>query len=203
MNGRWKCPPRLAPLVPVLAALLVLVVIATGCGSSPNPQAVKLIQDSNVHLKKAAEDIKGLGTFNQQFQALLSGQANLAMAVKVQALLEKAQVSEKQSLEQIRIARTSMSKIRDLPVSAEMKTYVDMKLAALDGQEQVLVVELQAMDLRLKAIKDLEAGATLESLLALEKQIQVLEQKSIEDARDASDLHKKANAYFEEKKLGK
>jgi hypothetical protein len=64
-------------------------------------------------------------------------------------------------------------------------------------------VELQAMDLRLKAIKDLEAGATLESLLALEKQIQVLEQKSIEDARDASDLHKKANAYFEEKKLGK
>src|SRR5665811_75443 len=121
MNGRWKCPPRLAPLVPVLAALLVLVVIATGCGSSPNPQAVKLIQDSNVHLKKAAEDIKGLGTFNQQFQALLSGQANLAMAVKVQALLEKAQVSEKQSLEQIRIARTSMSKTRDLPVSAEMK----------------------------------------------------------------------------------
>ena len=203
MYGRWKCPPRTKPLAPAVVAMLVLVVLVTGCGSSPNPQAVKLIQDSNAHLKKAAEDIKGLGTFNQQFQALLSGEANQAMAIKVQALLEKAQASEKQSLEQIRTAKATMSKIKDLPVSAEMKTYVDMKVAALERQEQVLVVELQAMDLRLKAIKDLEAGATLESLLTLEKQIQILEQKSIENAKDASDLHKQANAYFEEKKLGK
>jgi hypothetical protein len=203
MYGRRKRPPRAAPLATAVVAMLVLAVIVTGCGSSPNPQAVKLIQDSNVHLKKAAEDIKGLGTFNQKFQALLSGQANQAMAIKVQALLEKAQASEKQSLEQVRTAKDLMSKIKDLPVSAEMKTYVDMKIAALERQEQVLIVELQAMDLRLKAIKDLEAGATLESLLALEKQIQVLEQKSIENAKDASDLHKQANAYFEEKKLGK
>ena len=78
-----------------------------------------------------------------------------------------------------------------------------MKLDAISEQEQLLTSELQAMDLRLEAIKDQKDGAALDTVLAVEKRISELEQESMQHARNASELNKEASTFYQEKKLGK
>lgn len=184
------------------AAIVVSVVLlVTGCGGS-SPQAGDLIQESNSHLSKAAAEVKDLGEFNTQWAALVSGKADSQAAGQVKELLEQARQRERKALAEVQAATESIAKIKDLKVSGEMRTWAGMKLAALEEQEKFLESELKAMDLRLQAIDSFLAGSSVESILVSEKQISVLEKESLEHAKRASELHKEANAYFKEKKLG-
>lgn len=190
-------------LAVVAFALLLAGLAATGCGQPSSKQAGNLIQDSNGHLSKAAEEVKNLGEFNTQWESLVSGQAGKETASQVASLLEQARKREQAALEQVKAAEEAIAKIKDLQVSDEMETWADMKLEALEEQEQFLELELKAMDLRQQAIDSFLAGETVENLLMMEKQISLIEQESREKAKSASDLHKQANAYFKEKDLGK
>lgn len=189
----------------VSAALLTGAIALAGCGkSSANPQAQKLIDEANGHLKKAAADIKSLSDFNKAYNSLINGgKINADTAAKVEAMLEKAKKSEQDALSEVKKAKETLSGVNSLSVSSDMKHYVNMKLDAIGEQEQLLTSELQAMDLRLEAIKDQKDGAALDTVLAVEKRISELEQESMQHARNASELNKEASTFYQEKKLGK
>lgn len=188
--------------VACLAVVALLLGLAAGCGGQPDPQAGELIQESNRHLAKAAAEVKNLSEFNTQWSTIVSGQANKEAATQVKTLLEKARKQEQAALAEVKAAGTAVARIKDLDVSGEMKTYAEMKLAALEEQEKVLTTELEAMALRLQAIDGFVAGDTVEAILMTEKKITLLEEESRQSAKQANELHKQANAYFKEKKLG-
>lgn len=191
-----------ASLVLMLAAALAAGFAGAGCGTPSNPQASKLIKEANAHLENAADQVKGIGDFNQQFAALFTGAPNPQAATKVRELLEGARKKEQKALDETKEARDTLSKVKELQISDNMKEYIDLKLSALDEQEQALTIELQAMDLRIATIKRVEQGATFEELVPQEKQINDLEQQWAEHMARAADFNKQAKDFYQEKKLG-
>lgn len=187
----------------LLAALLSAAVLtAAGCGRSDR-QAQSLIRESNRHLAKAAAEVKGLAGFDAEWREVVSSKAGSEAARSVRALLEEARGREEKALAEVKAAAEAIAGINELDVGGELKTWAGMKLAALEEQRRFLEIELEAMDLRLQAMEGLLAGATLKEALMAEKRIGVLEKESRELARKAQDLQRKANAYFEERKLGR
>ncbi len=190
---------------PLAAAALAVAfcAVVTGCAGGSNAEADRFIRESNRHLARAAEEVGNLKEFNAGWQSLLTGRAGEETARQVRELLEKARKSEEVALAEVKAAGKAVTAIKEQSVSSEMKTYADMKLEALEEQERFLGTELEAMDMRLSAISSLLEGATLESVLTMEKRIDSLELEAGEQAKTASELHEKANAYFKEKKLGR
>lgn len=192
-----------------LAAVLVLVVAialgigTAGCGAPANPQVSKLINEANAHLTNAANQVKTLGDFNTRFKAILTGQPNPQAAAQVRGLLEAARQKEQRALDETRQAKSALSKVKDLPISDNMKHYIDLKVSALSEQEQALVLELQAMDLRIATMKRIEAGESFADVLPQEKQINDLELQWADHMAQSTDLNKQAKAFYQEKKLGK
>ncbi len=187
----------------LLAALLAAASLtAAGCGRTDR-QAQDLIRESNRHLAKAADEIKGLAGFDARWREVVSSKAGSEAALSVKGMLENARGREEKALAEVKAAMEAIAGIKGLDAGEDLKTWAGMKLAALEEQQGFLEIELEAMDLRLQAMDDLLEGAILKDTLMAEKRIDVLEKESRERARKAYDLHKKANAYFKERKLGR
>jgi len=163
----------------------------------------KLINEANAHLTNAANQVKTLGDFNTRFKAILTGQPNPQAAAQVRGLLEAARQKEQRALDETRQAKSGLSKVKDLPISDNMKHYIDLKVSALSEQEQALALELQAMDLRIATMKRIEAGESFADVLPQEKQINDLELQWADHMAQSTDLNKQAKAFYQEKKLGK
>jgi hypothetical protein len=90
-----------------------------------------------------------------------------------------------------------------LPLSAGMKTYIDMKGDAIEEQKKSLEAGLRAMDLRIELSDDTIAGAPInEAWVQTMKSMNELDQESRRHAERAAKLHKNAKEYYKSKDLG-
>lgn len=202
MRSETRGLARAWPAVAAALALAVFVAAMAGCGQQMDPRAQKLLKDANSHMSKAADVTKSIDAFNKQWGSLIADQMNPQIAARLGELLSKTRASETASLNETKAARDDYAKAAGLRLSADMKKYIDLRHEALDEQEQFLTIELKATDLRINGVKGEESGLSLESLIALTRQISALEDASAAHAKRAAELYKKASKYYREHNLG-
>lgn len=191
---------RAVVAIVVVAALGALV--AAGCGQADDSKVQSLLEKARAHHDKASEQLEGLSEFSQQWNKLVSGTLGEEDLPRLETLLTEARDKERAALEQVAEGRKALQEAAALKAGPEMEHYLDLKLQEVQEQEQLLEAELEAMDLRIEAVKGQQAGESLESLIIREKRIDTLEKESIEHARRASELNKEADEYFEDNNLG-
>jgi Zn-dependent metalloprotease len=193
----------IACLALLAAAATMAAVLCGGCGQSTDPRAKKLLEEANGHLSKAAEEVKNLASFNEQWSSLFKGQVSKETATKVRQLLENAQATEQKALDETTMAADLIEQAEKLPMSPDVREYVKLRRQGVEEQLLFLSTELEAMDLRIKAIKGQENGQSLEDLLRVDKQINEVEARAREHARKAGEFYKQADDYYKERGLGK
>jgi len=198
---------RLLRLLVVAGSVFALISrVAAGCGGSgaSDPALKARLAEANAHLTKSADYIKQLGGFKKSWTEALGAGVTPESVAKLKELLNGARKIEEQALGEIRAASRELASARSLEVSDSMGTYLDMKLDAVDEQDKVLSTELEAMDLRIQTAEAIGAGSQLDQATVLrEQRISQLEEESKQHTERAAELHKKANEYYKNKKLGR
>jgi hypothetical protein len=203
LRAGWCGPGPTGCLVLLTAAALLAAMLCGGCGQSTDPHAKKMVEEANDHLSKAAAEIKSLTGFEEQWSSLFKGQVSKEIATKVRLLLEKAKASEQKALDETKEALGLMQEAEKLPMAQNVKKYVALRRQGVEEQVLFLSAELEAMNLRIKAIVGQEAGESLEDLFARYKQVNVIEVESKEHAQKAGQFYKEADDYYKESGLGK
>jgi hypothetical protein len=174
----------------------------SGCGGSP-PGVSERLKEANAHLRKFGEKIAALAEVQKELAGLGEQQGPDAVS-KIGALLSDLRGKVEAALGEVRKAGEALKSARKMKISDNMKAYLDLEIEAGSENEKALVAELDATDLKLKNIAETGAVATLSAeQIAKLKRISELEDQSRQRAEKAASLHKKANEYYESKKLGK
>jgi hypothetical protein len=186
----------------VLAACVLLAPPLAGCGGS-TPGVSQRLKDANAHLKRFGEQIAAIREPQKQLTEL-DGQQGPETASKITSLLSVVRGKLEAALEEVRQAGKDLQSAAKMKISDNMKNYLDIEIEASKENEKALVAELDATDLKLKNVAETGAQAPLsaEQIDKL-KSISELEDQSRQHAEKAAALHKKANDYYESKRLGK
>lgn len=190
-------------MLPAVLAIALLSGLLAGCGSSSDSKARKLMQEGNDHLANAAEEIRNLSSFDQQWRSLFQGAPSKETALRVRDMLETARENEKRAAQETKFAGELYDDAKKMDISKELKEYASLKRRGISEQEQLLEIELKTMEQRITAIKGQEAGQPLNALLNIDRLINELEADAMEHAKKAAELYKEANAYYEEHQLAK
>ncbi len=194
--------PRMSRLA-LLLALALPALLVINCGQPASP-ATPLLKQADRHLERTIEDIRGLEHFNEETQALLSGGRPPGTAEKLKRVLTDARSRAQAALDEVSKASSELRSAASLRVSSAMKEYLRLKSAAVDEQRRSLDATIQAMDIRLQTADAIVGGGPLDQAL-LDKltEISRLEEEARKAAQSASEMHERANDYYEKKKLGK
>jgi hypothetical protein len=181
--------------------LALLTPLFAGCGGS-RPAVSELLKEASARLKRFGEFIVAVSELQKRLVDLEGQQG--PEASKISALLTDVRVKEEAALDEVKKAGQSLQSAAKRRISDNMKTYLDLEVEAIKEQEQALLKELEATDLKLKNVAETNAQAPLspEQIEKLKRIIELGEQ-SRQHGEKAAALHKKANEYYESKKLNK
>lgn len=161
------------------------------------------MKEANAHLRKFGEQIAAMAGVQKELAGLGEQQGPDAVS-KIGVLLSDLRGKVEAALGEVRKAGEALKSARKMKISDNMKAYLDLEIEASGENEEALAAELDATDLKLKNIAETAAVATLSAeQIAKLRRISELEDQSRQHAEKAASLHKKANEYYESKKLGK
>jgi len=176
-----------------------------GCGGGGLPsEARERLEAADSKGRSAAEAVAAGRKSYQEYLKIVAKEQDVTDqdVAKAKALLESAKKSEEKAMGDLRSEEDDLLAIRDMEVSEEFKTYIDMKVKALKAQQELLDLDIQAMVYRVQSIVELESGAQPERIIELQKKAVELEKQSRAMAARARALGQDAEDFFEEKGLG-
>jgi len=184
--------------VTVITAALVVAIVSS-CGGSDS-QVAELLRQSNSHLKKAAEyleQVAELGRKQEELQKVQAGEESL------KETLIGARKAAKASLGEVEKAATALGSAGKRTSSVSMRTYIEMKVDAVEEQKKSLETGVQALDLRIELADDTISGAqSSESVVKALKRISELDEETKRHADRTAELHKRADNFHENKNSG-
>ena len=198
-TGRW------AVVVSLAAAVALAAIVPLGCGSDKTKAQVnELFKQASEHSDNFVKAMNGLQKFQKTWEQLFAGSEETPQTIPTgQALLASAEKILLTARGEIKAMQDDLVKVKELDVSKDMKTYIDMKTGALDEQIKTLDIELQAMQAREKLLSDYQADASIQQLAADEQQVSQLETQAKDHSDQAKKLHQDANDYYTDKKLNR
>lgn len=172
----------------------LVVALVGGCGG-PDPRVAVLLRQSNSHLKKAAEHLGRVAEFGRKQADFDKGQTD---AEGLRETLNQARKAAEASLEEVEKALAALESAGGYRSSGGTKTYIGMKVDAVEEQKKSLETGLQAIGLRIELSDDTISGVQSgEAVVQKLKRISELDDETGRHADRSAELHKKADNYYE------
>ena len=182
----------------VITTTLVVALVG-GCGG-PDSRVLELLRQSNSHLKKAAEYLGQVAELGRKQAEFDKGQTD---AEGLKETLNEARKVAEASLDEVKKAAVALKSAGEYRSSGGTKTYIEMKVDAVEEQKKSLETGLQAMGLRTELADDTISGVqSSEEVVQTLKRISELDEETERHADRAAELHKKADNYYEGKNSG-